>query len=190
MDGGKTLVAADSLLYATYIGFGKGKTVGVSAVYAMGMVKPGITGIFRSDDHGKTWAKIDDDAHQYGGISMIVGDPCVDSRIYIAGAGRGIIYGQEPGSTVDASCVNREENGTPGEVGIRANPQVQTKDSFFYREGLNLISAESVQLYDLSGRWLRSARLSGGIANLSLMGLNKGVYVAKSGSKIMKVNLQ
>jgi len=189
-DGGKTVVAVDSLLYATYIGFGKGKTAGVSAVYAAGMVKPGIAGVFRSDDQGKTWTKIDDDAHQYGGISMIVGDPCVDSRIYVTGAGRGIIYGQEPGSTVDASCANREENGTPGELSIRVTPEPQINESFFYREGLNLISVASVQLYDLSGRWIRSAKPSGGIANMSLMGLNKGVYLAKSGSKTMKVNLQ
>lgn len=35
-----------------------------------------------------------DDAHQYGGTNLIIGDPRVYGRAYIAPAGRGILYGE------------------------------------------------------------------------------------------------
>jgi len=57
-----------------------------------GMVK-GTIGIFRSDDTGATWVRLNDDEHQYGWINVIIGD-----RACLAGlswtAGRGIIYGE------------------------------------------------------------------------------------------------
>jgi photosystem II stability/assembly factor-like uncharacterized protein len=50
-------------------------------------------GIFRSIDGGRHWQRIDDDAHRYGEISMITGDPRVFGRVYVGTSGRGIVYG-------------------------------------------------------------------------------------------------
>lgn len=62
------------------------------ALYAAGS-KGGQQGIFRSIDGGRHWQRIDDDAHRYGAIGMITGDPRVFGRVYLGTYGRGIVYG-------------------------------------------------------------------------------------------------
>jgi len=54
----------------------------------------GVTGFFRSDDGGASFVRINDDAHQYGGANVIIGDPRIYGRAYIAPGGRGILYGE------------------------------------------------------------------------------------------------
>jgi len=63
------------------------------AVYLSGKVA-GVTGFFRSDDAGKSFVRINDDAHQYGGTNLIIGDPRVYGRVYLSGHGRGVLYGE------------------------------------------------------------------------------------------------
>jgi photosystem II stability/assembly factor-like uncharacterized protein len=54
----------------------------------------GQRGIWRSADEGRTWSRINDDAHQWGWTGKaITGDPDVYGRVYIATNGRGLIYG-------------------------------------------------------------------------------------------------
>jgi photosystem II stability/assembly factor-like uncharacterized protein len=82
---------------ATKVGFGKAKDGNTyPAVYLVGKVNNQM-GFFRSDDAGATWVRITDDQHQFGGINDITGDPRVYGRVYLATAGRGIIYGNAPG---------------------------------------------------------------------------------------------
>jgi photosystem II stability/assembly factor-like uncharacterized protein len=50
--------------------------------------------LFRSDDAGETWVRINDDRHQYGYISQVTGDPRILGRVYFATGGRGVIYGE------------------------------------------------------------------------------------------------
>lgn len=74
-------------------GFGKaapGKTV--PALYLVGTVR-NQPGIFRSIDEGRTWARINDDQHQWGLVLQITGDPRVFGRVYVGTHGRGIFYG-------------------------------------------------------------------------------------------------
>jgi xyloglucan-specific exo-beta-1,4-glucanase len=92
-DGGATFapISPDATIYA--IGFGcapPGKTF--PALYMTGNVgtQPGI---FRSDDAGTTWVRINDDQHQYGNYpTVVIGDPRVYGRVYIGMNGRGILY--------------------------------------------------------------------------------------------------
>jgi hypothetical protein len=51
--------------------------------------------LFRSDDDGRHWQRIDDDAHRYGRIRIIAGDPRVHGRVYLGTHGRGIVYGDQ-----------------------------------------------------------------------------------------------
>ncbi len=62
-------------------------------VFAAGIVN-GIDGIFRSIDAGTSWQRINDDAHRFGWIDAVTGDPRVFGRVYFATVGRGIIYGE------------------------------------------------------------------------------------------------
>jgi hypothetical protein len=74
-------------------GFGKeapGKSY--PSLYVVGAIN-GLRGIFRSDDVGQTWMRINDDEHQWGLVLQITGDPKQYGRVYIGTHGRGILYG-------------------------------------------------------------------------------------------------
>ncbi len=62
------------------------------ALYLAGIVQ-GQSGIFRSDNAGRSWVRINDDQHQWGLILQISGDPRVYGRVYVGTHGRGILYG-------------------------------------------------------------------------------------------------
>ena len=92
-DGGRSFKPLAGVLSAQSLGFGKpaaGKSY--PALYLAGSVR-GVAALFRSDNAGETWVRINDDAHQYGWINHVTGDPRVYGRVYFATGGRGIIYG-------------------------------------------------------------------------------------------------
>jgi xyloglucan-specific exo-beta-1,4-glucanase len=62
-----------------------------AAVYVVGTVN-GVWGVYRSDNGGSTWARFNDDAHQYGGIRTIAGDWNAYGRLYVSAPGRGVVY--------------------------------------------------------------------------------------------------
>ncbi len=94
-DYGKTYVKIPNVDAVTSFGFGKGKEgSNYKAIYIVGKVE-GQHGFFRSDDKGQSWARINDDNHQYGLVDPgcdVAGDPDVYGRVYIGTNGRGIVY--------------------------------------------------------------------------------------------------
>ncbi len=62
-----------------------------AAVYLIGVIN-GQWGLYRSDDMGVNWERINDDDHQYGGMGRLAADNKVYGRVYFAGTGRGIFY--------------------------------------------------------------------------------------------------
>jgi photosystem II stability/assembly factor-like uncharacterized protein len=55
------------------------------------------TGIYRSDDEGINWVRINDDSHQFGGpgnAQFVKGDMNVYGRVYMSTIGRGVVYGE------------------------------------------------------------------------------------------------
>ncbi|MEU3910087.1 RICIN domain-containing protein [Streptomyces sp. NPDC029721] len=95
-DGGRTFTTLTTVRSASALGFGKAAPGGsYQALYLIGTVKD-VTGVFRSTDKGATWLRVNDDAHQWGGIGsvgVITGDPDTYGRVYIGTNGRGLQYG-------------------------------------------------------------------------------------------------
>jgi photosystem II stability/assembly factor-like uncharacterized protein len=76
------------------VGFGKVETGrAYPTVYAIAKIG-GVAGFFRSDDAGRSFVRINDDSHQFGGGLIVVGDPRVSGRVYLGTHGRGIWYGE------------------------------------------------------------------------------------------------
>jgi xyloglucan-specific exo-beta-1,4-glucanase len=84
------------------VGFGKapsGKTF--PAIFIWGVVD-GIEGIYRSDDEGDNWIRINDFKSQFGGPgngNLVMGDANIFGRVYMSSVGRGIIMGNLENST-------------------------------------------------------------------------------------------
>jgi hypothetical protein len=75
-------------------GLGKGgEGSAYPALYAIA-AKAGVRGVWRSDDGGANWLRINDDRHQWGlRFRTVSGDPRRWGRVYVATDGRGILYG-------------------------------------------------------------------------------------------------
>jgi hypothetical protein len=93
-DGGASFARLANVEQADAIGFGKAaRGRSYPTLYTTARIG-GVRGIFRSDDRGKRWVRINDDDHQYAWTGQtITGDPRVYGRVYLATNGRGIIYG-------------------------------------------------------------------------------------------------
>ncbi len=74
-------------------GFGKAAPgADMPALFMVGTVD-GQRGIFRSDDGAAHWVRVNDDAHQWGLVLQVTGDPKVYGRVYVGTHGRGVVYG-------------------------------------------------------------------------------------------------
>lgn len=108
-------------LQADFFSVGRGPEPGAPAdvsLFLWGRVAasgPGsVDGLYRSDDAGESWARVNDEAHQYGGPELILGDPRVYGRVYIGTGGRGIVYADIAGHASSGGSVAN----VPGTAGI------------------------------------------------------------------------
>jgi len=94
-DGGVSFSKIIGVDRSDSIGFGKPKQDGgYPAIYTYAIIY-GVRGIFRSDDEGNTWVKINDEKNQFGCANAdITGDPRVYGRVYLATNGLGIKLGE------------------------------------------------------------------------------------------------
>jgi photosystem II stability/assembly factor-like uncharacterized protein len=108
-EGDVWLTLGKSLLHSTDAGRSYREIANVTESHALGFGKPaprrshsalflvgkvsGVAGLFRSDDSGKSFVRINDDSHQFGVVSRVTGDPRVFGRVYLGTGGRGILVG-------------------------------------------------------------------------------------------------
>jgi xyloglucan-specific exo-beta-1,4-glucanase len=98
-DGGASFAKLANVQEADAVGFGKAALRNsCMALYVTAKIGD-VRGIYRSDDGGATWVRINDDRHQYAWTgASITGDPRIYGRVYVSTNGRGIIYGDpQPG---------------------------------------------------------------------------------------------
>ena len=92
-DHGSTYTTLTNVTYCKSIGIGKTMSgASYPTLFIWGTVS-GVNGLFRSTDQGGTWVRMNDDAHEFGGASLLVGDMNFEGRVYMGAAGaRGVIY--------------------------------------------------------------------------------------------------
>jgi hypothetical protein len=94
MNGGASFVILPNVLSAHSVGFGlPAPRHQYPAIYLIGTLRANEQAIFRSIDQGASWTRINDDEHQYGTQSVVVGDPRIYGRVYVGTNGRGVLYG-------------------------------------------------------------------------------------------------
>jgi hypothetical protein len=100
-DSGASFVKVGTVQEGYRVGFGQAApNQTYPAVYIWGKIA-GVVGLFRSDDMGANWTRINDDKHQFGYINQLVGDPRVYGRVFLGTSGRGIMYGQPEGVLIN-----------------------------------------------------------------------------------------
>ncbi len=95
-DGGESFETVKTLPTVDSIGFGKAKTDdSYPVIYAEGNDGENGYGIYRSEDKGKSWLRINDEQHLFGNLNpkYITGDSNVYGRVYFCTDGRGIVMG-------------------------------------------------------------------------------------------------
>jgi photosystem II stability/assembly factor-like uncharacterized protein len=93
-DGGASFKPITNSPSASTLAFGKPPpNKGYPALFVAGTYR-GQQGVFRSDDAGATWVRINDDQNQWGNrYRCIAADPRIYGRVYVGTDGRGIFYG-------------------------------------------------------------------------------------------------
>jgi hypothetical protein len=154
IDGGSAFSAVGSVSYCEAVGFGKAAgSKSFPTVYIFGTVN-NVTGVFQSTDEGMSWTRVNDDAHEYGGLAngeFISGDMNLFGAVYMSTAGRGIAC-RLPSSMVPARRITTKNNLTTG------FPWYLKRNILHIRPETN--SFVKVSMYTLSGKQLFSKQYS------------------------------
>jgi len=97
-DYGGTFAKVADVASVVAFGFGKSGNDSPAAVYMIGKMKGDTQPedrIYRSDDMGESWVRINDDNHKFGLAHSIEGDGRVYGKVYIGTGGRGVFCGTE-----------------------------------------------------------------------------------------------
>jgi xyloglucan-specific exo-beta-1,4-glucanase len=94
-DGGAAFAKVDAGVRVERLAFGAAPPGrDYPALFAIGW-RGDLRAIWRSDDVGRSWLRVNDGAHEYGRrFRTIAADPRVFGRVYVGTDGRGIVYGE------------------------------------------------------------------------------------------------
>ena len=103
-EGSVWLPATDGLYHSTDSGDSFSRVARIEAAQQVGFGRAAVIflagrisdtdAVFRSDDGGKTWVRLNDGRLRFGWISALTGDPRRHGRVYVGTGGRGIFVGE------------------------------------------------------------------------------------------------
>jgi hypothetical protein len=170
---GATYTTLANVSYCSAVGIGKTKTgASYPTIFIWGTVG-GVKGLFISTDKGANWARMNDDAHEFGGTTFIFGDLNVFGRVYMWGlSGRGLIY-WEPSVILSNDEISKESNFS---IDFYPNPFVNG----FKVEAKKSGEPIRVSIFDMMGKKVETAESSLESGQL-LMGasLKPGLYIVQ-----------
>jgi hypothetical protein len=180
-DGGKSWNRCEGASTAISVGIGKAKEGSdYETIFIWGAAKSGDPiGIYRSTDKCKSFERVNDDAHQYGGPgngNFVQGDMNNFGVVYMSTVGRGTIVGApegtkfvdviipgNPGTTINTISMH------PGKVSlIQQNRTLQ----------VNVPSEGKLEVIAMNGKTLLSVDVNGN-RSVSLKKIPNGKYIAK-----------
>ena len=174
-DGGATWKHCEGANAAIAVGIGKAKDgADYETIYIWGNAKvDDPIGIYRSTDKCKTFERVNDDMHQFGGPgngNFVQGDMNNFGVVYMSTVGRGLIIGS-PAGLIPTQI---KKVGSFKKFGS-ASLQISGRNLF-----VNIPSATSGSLHvcDTQGRLMQSASVQGS-TTISLNALRSGNYIAK-----------
>lgn len=174
-DHGATYTTVSNVTYCSAVGIGKADvSAAYPTVFIWGTVG-GVRGLFRSTDKGANWIRVNDDAHQFGGTSIIFGDLNVFGWVYMGSLlGRGLIY-WDPSVALSIDDISRDPNFS---IDFYPNPFVDA----FKIEAKKSNESIRVSIFDMMGKKVETAESSPESGQL-LMGssLKPGLYIVQVG---------
>lgn len=161
-DGGATWNNCEGANAAIAVGIGKAKEgAGYETIFIWGNAKEGQPiGIYRSTDKCKTFERVNDDMHQFGGPgngAFVQGDMNTFGVVYMSTVGRGLIVGAPEGTKfIDAihniaAPVNAsiEQQGRSLQVSAPAGSRVMMLDVMGRMVGIMPVHGSTVSLKEM-----------------------------------------
>jgi xyloglucan-specific exo-beta-1,4-glucanase len=170
-DHGATYTKLSNVTYCKSVGIGKAMSGSTyPTIFIWGKVS-GITGLFRSTDQGATWLRMNDDAHEFAGAPLLIGDMNVFGRLYMgAGGGRGVIYWDE---SIPTSITNF--NGSASGLSLNAYPNPSSHGFDIEIKGNK--EETSLTVSDALGRVVEEIKVPAGVSELTVgENLTSGIY--------------
>ncbi len=180
-DGGKTWNRCEGASTAISVGIGKAKEgASYETIFIWGAAKSGDPiGIYRSTDKCKTFERVNDDAHQYGGPgngNFVQGDMNNFGVVYMSTVGRGLVVGAPEGTKfVD---IVTPTDPTLGMNTVTMNIGKATLTQQNRTLHVNVPSESKFELVALNGKTLLSENVNGN-RSVSLKKFPTGKYIAK-----------
>ena len=170
-DGGKSWIHCEGASTAIAVGIGKAKEgADYETIFIWGAAKESdAIGIYRSTDKCKTFERVNDDAHQFGGPgngNFVQGDMNTFGVVYMSTVGRGLIVGA-PEGTKFVTKLNR--------INVTSTALMQLEKRTLH---INAQSGSKVELYAANGKLALSKEIDNATA-VSLSKLPVGKYMAR-----------
>ena len=170
-NGGKDWTRCEGAKTAIAVGIGKAKEgADYETIFIWGAAKEGDPiGIYRSTDKCKTFERINDDKHQFGGPgngNFVQGDMNNFGVVYMSTVGRGMIVGAPEGT--DIVLGNRQ-------IALPVSPRLHQEKRTLH---VTAPAGSTLSLFAVTGKTVLSKQVAG-LAHVSLESLPAGRYVAK-----------